>query len=61
LLWRGHAARKLKRRGFQEAGEASADYTSRVARIDVNFKAARAPDKQDFALALARFRLVAGD
>ena len=43
----------------RRTGEASRDYLSRVQRIDVNLKAGlSALEKQDFANALARFRLV---
>ena len=43
----------------RRAGEAWPDYTSRVQRIQVNFQEGnRSLERQDFALAIARFQLV---
>jgi hypothetical protein len=46
----------------RRAGEAWPDYTARVARVQVNFQEGnRSLERQDFALAVARFQLVERD
>jgi tetratricopeptide (TPR) repeat protein len=46
----------------RRAGEAWPDYTARVARVQVNFQEGnRSLERQDFALAIARFQLVERD